>query len=834
MTRLDPLTEPRPQGSGTIFCKLARVLILAVPFLCLHAAGPVEVRTTASSIVLANDYLERTISIADGDIGTRQFVNKITGRAYSLRGNEFEIKSNAEWVGYNFGNENPRAITAAGARVASRNIEDTPAGGKRLTLHLAARMANIDLIYELNPADFYTRQWIHIAKPQRGTLFLEWVAPASNEWGVPRFSLGGFGQPLFAEDLFLGLEYPTGHNTVTGSDVTLGSNVGLNIPDGGYTSEPAVIGVAPTGMVHQQFLDYVSRMRVAPVRPYLLYNSWYDLQRLAMNHDNTLERVPTFQKLLLGKYGLHLDSFVLDDGWDDMHKLWQIDQQRFPGGFTDLANALKTIDSHLGIWFGPIGGYDQRDVRIAAAKAAGTGMEISSDGRYFCTAGKNYSRLFSDTLLKYQKEYGINYFKLDGIVFGCNAPDHGHPQGVYSDEATARTFIDLLGKLRAQDPKVFLNITTSIWLSPWWLKYADTVWMGGEDSGYLPSVPTLAQRQSAISYRDSVLYSDFVTHKTQFPISSLMTHGIIKGKANMLGGEKESIEDFRDEVVHYYSVGNMMYELYISPEILSSEEMDVLGNVTKWAEANAHPLLDNSMMVGGDPAQREPYGYVHSNAEKSIVMLRNPFVRPRTMKLKIDEENGFAKFAGTQLVELLYPERRLAAYPVKFGDSVAFDLDSYEEIVAEMRPFASPLSYPPRAIGPQVTVSPAILDKSPTELKVSTTVDVPADYLQARVAILLEPDQEVKGVKADAVDGGKPLALSTENGGRGIWYWYYADLTPGKHSVQLTVHSGSSAHVSVWLLTRRKTNVQPAAAAGLPAQSNIQRGTHLLLEETIR
>jgi Melibiase len=810
-------------------------LASAVPIFllpALFAAGPVEIRTTNTSVVISNDYLERTVSFADGDIGTRRLVNKITGRAYALRGNEFEIRYNGERIGYNFGGENPRALTAAGARVTGHEVGDTPGGGKRLTLHLAqGRSAAIDLIYELNPTDYYTRQWVHIARPQQGTLFLEWVAPASNEWGVLRFTLGGFGQPLFGEDLFLGLEYPTGMNTASGAEVTLGGNVGLNIPDGGYTSEPAVIGVAPTGLVHQQFLDYVSRLRVAPVRPYLLYNSWYDLQRLAMNHDNTLERVPTFQKLLLAKYGLHLDSFVLDDGWDDMHKLWQIDQQRFPGGFTDLTNALKTIDSHLGIWFGPIGGYDQRSVRIATGKAEG--MEISTNGQYFCTAGKNYSRLFQDTLLKYQKEYGINYFKLDGIVFGCNAPDHGHPQGVYSDEATARTFIDLLGKLRAQDPQVFLNITTSIWLSPWWLKYADTVWMGGEDSGYLPSVPTMAQRQSAISYRDSVLYDDFVKHKAQFPISSLMTHGIIKGKANMLGGEKEDIEDWRDEVVHYYSVGNMMYELYISPEILSPEEMDVLGNVTKWAMANAHPLLDNTTMVGGDPAQREPYGYVHSNPEKSIITLRNPFVRPRTMKLKINEENGFKKFEGIQRVDFLYPAQRLLAYPVKFGDSITFDLDSYEEIVAEMRPFASPLAYPPRSLGAEVTFSPATLDEAPGEWKIATTVDVPAGYPQARVAVLFEPDQEAKGVTADAVDAGKPLVLSAENGGRGIWYWYYADLTPGKHSIRLTVHSHSPAHLSAWLLTRRATGNASTPPGTLPAQ-NVDRATHLLLEETIR
>jgi hypothetical protein len=595
-------------------------------------------------------------------------------------------------------------------------------------------------------------------------------------------------------------------------------------------------------------------MRVAPVRPYLLYNSWYDLQRLAMNHDNTLARVPDFQKMLLQKYGLHLDSFVLDDGWDDMHKLWAIDEKRFPNGFHDLTAALKGIDSHLGIWFGPIGGYDQSQVRIATGKA--DGMEVTSNGRYFCIAGKNYGRLLGDTMLKYQKEYGINYFKLDGISFGCNEPGHGHPQGVDSDEAVTRSLIEMLGKLRAQDPKVFLNITTSIWLSPWWLKYADTVWMGGEDSGYLPSVPTLAPRQSAISYRDSVLYEDFVTNKAQFPISSLMTHGIIKGKANMLGGNAELIEDWRDEVVHYYSVGNMMYELYISPDILSADEMDTLGNVTKWATANAHPLLDNSTMVLGDPAKREAYGYVHSIPEKSIVTIRNPFVRPQTVKLKVDAANGFAKFDGAQVLEVQYPYRKVEAVGVKFGDTLTFDLGSYEEIVAELRPGletgpgerftstgARTQEYTAANTAP-ISFSPATLRNVGSSLKLSSTIQVPADYAEVRFAVLLEPEKETRSVKADAVDAGKALPIVTENGGHGVWHWFTADLKPGQHTVEITVHSNGPARISAWLLTRRtlapgQIRLPFGRAAGppdslLPARSDIERGTHLLLEETIR
>jgi hypothetical protein len=838
------------------------ILLFFLAAATVLAAGPVYVHTTGSAIVIGNDYLERTISIADNDLGTRQLLNKLTGRAYSLRGDEFELKLNYERVGYNFGNENPRVVTAAGMRLASRNIDDTPAGGKRVTLHLApARGATIDLVYELNPADFFTRQWVHIAKPQQGTWFLDWLAVAKNEWGVPRFTLGGFGQPLFAEDLFLGLEFPTGQNTVTGDEVTLGSSPGVNIPDAGYTSEPAVMGVAPAGMVHRQFLDYVARMRVAPVRPFLLYNTWYDYPRLKMNGGNTVARVSDFQKLLLSKYGLHLDSFVLDDGWDDMHKLWVIDQQRFPNGFRDLTAALDTIDSKLGIWFGPIGGYDQSQVRIAAGKA--DGMEITSNGRYFCIAGKNYSKLLGDTMLQYQKEYGINYFKLDGIAFGCNEPDHGHPVGIYSDEATARAFIGMLEKLRAQEPKVFLNITTSIWLSPWWLRYADTVWMGGADSGYLPSVPTMAERQSAVSYRDSVLYDDFVTHHAQFPISSLMTHGIIKGQANMLGGDKEQIEDWRDEVVHYYSVGNMMYELYISPDILTGAEMDVLGNTTKWAMANAHPLLDNSTMVLGDPAQREPYGYVHSTAEKSIVTLRNPFVRPRTVKLKVDETNGFRPAQGAQRLEILYPYRQIQSVSVHSGDTLTFDLGAYEQLVFELHcatcdvmpsgerfsvQGGTVLTYdaPQSAEMPAVVAAPIRAEGhagAARTIHAAVAIQVPADYREARVAFLLEPDQEIRGVKADGTDSGQPLVLSTENGNRGVWHWFYANLPPGKHSIDLTFHvpaSPGSVRVSGWLLTRRTLPSQEIFLDAiprpnlLPAVSDIQRGTYALVEEYIR
>jgi hypothetical protein len=293
--------------------------------------------------------------------------------------------------------------------------------------------------------------------------------------------------------------------------------------------------------------------------------------------------------------------------------------------------------------------------------------------------------------------------------------------------------------------------------------------------------------------------------------------------------------------------------------------MDTLGNTTKWAIANAHPLLDNSTMVLGDPAKREPYGYVHSSEAKSIAMLRNPFVEPRTVRLKIDEENGFRKVEGAQALEVQYPYRKVMA-AVKFGDTVTFDLGAYEQMVFELRPDdqapvegryrvdgATIRTYAPKS-AEMVTFSAGRLRTegaagAARTVHVSVTADVPADYREAKLAFLLEPDQEIRGVTATAVDGGQPLALTAETGGnnRGVWHWFYANLAPGRHSIELTMRipaAPGAARISGWLLTRRELAAQeihltPPAGKKLPppsllpAHSEIERGTYALIEETI-
>jgi hypothetical protein len=542
----------------------------AITFLSAAVAGqgPVQIARNGDLITLSNDYLERLLQTTDGTLSSARFTNRPSHRTYTLRGDEFEI--DLVFGQLHSDSEMPQRISSRDLKVSSLETADTPQGGRRILVHLDPRHPisgytglEVTAIYELNPGDFYTRQWIQLKITGKGTLFLHAVWPHVSHWSPSLFRLGGLGEPLLSDDLFLGLEYPSSLNTECRGDVKLGSIVGSNIPPEGYTSEPVVLGVAPPENAHEAFMEYVQRIRVSAPRLFVLYNTWYDLQGTVMNSQNVLERIPTLEEHLLRRYSLKLDSFVLDDGWDDPKNLWRIEEQRFPDGFHDLVAALESHHSKLGIWFGPLGGYGgapatDRAVRIATGRRLG--MEVNSNDEYLCLAGKNYSRYLRDSMLEMIRNYGANYFKLDGIPFACSEPDHGHPVGIYSREAYVRSVIDLARGLHATNPQAFIGLATGPWLSPWWLRYGDTVDYGGEDFAYLDAVPSFSARQSAMSYNDSVLYRIYAVRHAQFPMSSLDGEGIIKGAYNLLGGENKPLEDWQDAVIG--SMGSRMVKIF--------------------------------------------------------------------------------------------------------------------------------------------------------------------------------------------------------------------------------------------------------------------------------
>jgi hypothetical protein len=748
-------------------------------------------------VSLSNRYLERTFEISENRVRTVSLYNRLDHRLYPVDSQEFELTLIQEARWFAPGQENPVRLT--GDDFLLRGFDKT---GDSLTFHLTNKLfhLDIDMVVRLAPNDFYLRKWLEIRSTDGFVQFLDHIAVEKFSIAGVKSEHGGFGQPVYADSLFYGLEYPASYD---GRSYYSGESTGPRP----LRTESAVVGVAGEGGTRAAFLEYIDRIRSGRVRPVTVFNTWYDMQGDTLTDSNSRARMATLKSELLDPYQIPLDSFVLDDGWDDYQTPWQIHQRRFGGDFSALDRSLRGQGTALGLWFGPFGGYAE-GVRLRIEAARKLGWEVTANGRALCLAGRNYHQKFKQVVLEMVRKYHVNHFKFDGVPYGCNDPNHGHLVGVYSREADLRAFVDILKSIRAADPHVFLNITTGNWLSPWWLMYADVVFMGGLDYGFLNDVPAVSERDKAITYRDKVLYDDFRKYAFQFPHNSLMTIGIIKGTLGGEGGLEESLETWVNNAIMNFSRGSMMTELYISPGIMKPEEWRTLGEITRWARANSDVLLGDARFIGGDPGERQIYGYSHFKGGRGIVTLRNPVIEPQSFALPIDTRGEHAYHA-----RVIFPYSEQLPGTFRYGDSVPLALDGFETKVIEFSPGEGAPS-PASESAPSPVVSGLRID----DRAGSFDLTIPAGRA-ARLAILCEG---ASALKPELRRDGQPLQVataspqSTEKGlgvGGGTWTFLVAPVPAGHSHIDFKV--AGAAKASAWVLTDFKIGkpVIPAPAA---------------------
>lgn len=429
------------------------------------------------------------------------------------------------------------------------------------------------------------------------------------------------GSPAVAGNLYFGFEHPL--STINVENGTLHASIDRSLPlrAGTSVSYSSVIGVAAPGQMRRDFLAYIERERPRPYAPFLHYNSWYDLGYTnRFGEDGALDRIHAFGEELSVKRGVKLDGFLFDDGWDDPNTLWGFDSG-FPHGFTRSSQAAAHYGAGIGVWLSPWGGYDeQKEQRIAYGRTHG--YEIVDDG--YALSGPRYYRAFETRCLEMIDTYHVNQFKFDGTG---NA-DHVFPGSLFDSDFEAA--IALITRLRKQEPQLFINLTTGTFPSPFWLRYADCLWRGGEDHDFA-GVGTW--RQKWITYRDAQTYKNIVQAGPLFPLNSLMLHGILWAKsAEHL--ETDPGHDFGSEVWSYFGSGTQLQEMYITPSLLSTNDWDTLAQAANWSRTNQDVLRD-SHWIGGDPAQLAVYGWASWSAAKSIVVLRNPSETAQTFALDV-------------------------------------------------------------------------------------------------------------------------------------------------------------------------------------------------------
>jgi len=380
--------------------------------------------------------------------------------------------------------------------------------------------------------------------------------------------------------------------------------------------QSSVMGVVPTGQLRRAFLHYIERERIVPYRPFLHYNSWYDIAwggRPKMNSEECIEVIRGFAHQLTTQRNVELDSFVFDDGWDDPKTLWKVLKENFPDGFAPLQKEVEKYGSNIGLWLSPWGGYGRAKAdRLAYGKTQG--FETGKAG--FSLVGEKYFARFRESCVGFVDRYNVNFFKFDGVAANL------------LDETEA--LLRLCRELYAISDDMYISLTTGTWASPFWLLHADNVWRGGGDMGFHGKG---AKRERWLTYRDKLTYRNMVKGGPLYPLNSFMNQGIahaIWGTANLPSEPAE----FAHEVYSFFGVGTGLQELYISHSRMTPEMWDILAEGAKWSRRNSDILVDTHW-AGGDPDKLEIYGCASWQKNRAIVMLRNPDDKKQSITLDI-------------------------------------------------------------------------------------------------------------------------------------------------------------------------------------------------------
>jgi hypothetical protein len=558
----------------------------------------------------------------------------------------------------------------AGASRAAERI-----GGKavRAVLEDDKSGLRVEWRLELRDGSEYVRQSVTLSAPQRD-LAMRLVRLVDVR--VPEARVVGTvaGSPMVAGDFFLGFEHPLSVSRVVRGEAIGEIERTLPLPKGQSITYSSVVGVVPAGQLRRGFLTYVERERAHPYRTFLHYNSWYDMGFFTpYDEAMALDRVKAFGTELKVKRGVTMDSFLFDDGWDDHASLWSFNSG-FPNGFVPIRDAAKAYGFAPGVWMSPWGGYSkpkQERVRFGAA----AGFEIEDGG--FALSGPKYYERFRDVCLKMMREQGVNQFKFDGT----GNVNRVVPGSRFDSDFDA--MIHLIGELREAKPDVYVNLTTGTTASPFWLRYADSIWRGGEDDD-LAGVGT--KRERWITYRDEQTYERVVAKGPLFPLNSLMLHGIIYAQYNKRLNDDPG-DDFGNEVRSYFGSGTQLQEMYITPSLLTAKNWDVLAEAARWSRENAEVLKDTHW-VGGDPAWLEVYGWASWSEGKSILVLRNPSDKAQGITLDVGEALELPRGAGRTFVARSpwKEDAGRAGVSLVAGTAHRFELTPFEVVTLELLP----------------------------------------------------------------------------------------------------------------------------------------------------
>ena len=523
------------------------------------------------------------------------------------------------------------------------------------------------------------------------------------------------GALLVSKHIFAGLETPMGINTnrIDSADLsTIDSRKVVpmegdwirhtTLKAGKKWSVSAVVGMIAPGQARRSFLAYSERECAAAWHPMPVYISWYELnidrnnakgnggvydasdpQNLKgdysenMNERQCADVVKHWKTHFYDKYGKAPVAFVFDDGWD-AYGTWTFNSN-FPNGFHAADSIARQMGAGIGAWLGPVGGYGASgDYRRAYWRDRG-GMQLSNQTYY------DYFVKCSTDMID---RYDFRFFKYDGISaqFSAVGPDLTDA-GLENCEA----IISIENDVRRKRPDIFYNTTVGTWASPFWFHITDAVWRQEGDFG---TIGVGDDREQWITYRDRLVYQNFVERSPLCPINTLMTHGFILSRFGAVS-KTMNYDGILREMRCAFGCGSSMVELYTDYLLMDTIAdnngkrgtlWQQLAYCMDWQQRNADVLPDIHW-VGGNPwdgKNANIYGWASWNGKKSTLTLRNPDTARQTLTTTLRKVFDIPSYVKAKIVlSSSFADQLIGKGGIE-GISVGTPIDIDYEITVDM------------------------------------------------------------------------------------------------------------------------------------------------------
>ena len=387
----------------------------------------------------------------------------------------------------------PRVEELAAVPGASRLSERLP--GKQLVAELAEETGKLTVTWRavLRDGSAYLRQELTITARGADVNVTE-VCPL--DLRIPGGVLSGNvkGSPVTAGTWFFSLEHPLSTSWVSADRVRCALGRALPLKAGQSLEVSRSSASSPEGQLRRGFLGYLERERAHPYRPFLHYNSWYDLGYFTrFDEAGALAVIQAFGEELHVRRGVTLDSFLFDDGWDDPQRCGA-STRAFPR-LHAAREAAASYGAAPGVWLSPWGGYGKPKQERHRVRA---GRRASRSGQ---AASRSPARSTTSASTRPASTWCAGTASTSSSSTAPATPPASCPGSAFGSDFEAA--ISLIGDLRRREARPLHQPDDRDVPVPLLAPLADSIWRGGEDHDFT-GVGT--DRQRWITYRDADTY----------------------------------------------------------------------------------------------------------------------------------------------------------------------------------------------------------------------------------------------------------------------------------------------------------------------------------------